>query len=197
MTGDTLLDRYAAGQLPEWAELTPKRLEHVARVAALMDGWAADLGLSGHDRARWRASGWLHDALRDAPADHLRPWTPPPFDALPDSFQHGPAAAARLERDGFDDGEVLEAIRFHTLGHPGLATLGLSLMAADFLEPGRRQDVERRAMLRARMPHELSDVMLEIVDWKTGRTRKAGLDPRPEMLALRERLARDGTERSG
>ncbi|MGH7504875.1 MAG: HD domain-containing protein, partial [Longimicrobiales bacterium] len=90
------LERWAAGDLPEWAVVTPKRYAHMRRVATLMNRWAAERGLDDADRRRWRLAGWLHDALRDAPHARIRAWIDEPkLRALPGSFLHGPAAAAR------------------------------------------------------------------------------------------------------
>src|SRR5687767_6850364 len=55
----------ARGELPGWAVAGAARREHIARVAGLLDSWAVGLGLQGVERARWRAAGWLHDALRE------------------------------------------------------------------------------------------------------------------------------------
>jgi HD superfamily phosphohydrolase YqeK len=50
---------------------------------------------------------------------------------------------------GVTDGEVLHAIRHHTLGDPGFGPIGLILFVADFCEPGRRHlsDADRRRIL--------------------------------------------------
>jgi 2-amino-4-hydroxy-6-hydroxymethyldihydropteridine diphosphokinase len=48
------------------------------------------------------------------------------------------------------------------VGDPSFGALGRALYAADFLEPGRSFLPEWRADLRARMPGDLDDVVLEI-----------------------------------
>jgi len=51
---------------------------------------------------------------------------------------HGAVAAEILPDElGIDDEDVLEAIRWHTTGRPGLCRLGLALYVADFAEPLR------------------------------------------------------------
>ncbi|HEX8907048.1 MAG TPA: HD domain-containing protein, partial [Longimicrobiaceae bacterium] len=112
----------AEGRLPEWVQAKPKRLEHMARVAALMRQWATELGLPEDEVARWAAVGYLHDALRDADAEELRPLVPPAFRELPGKLLHGPAAAERLKGDA--DEELVEAVRCHTLGCPRFRTMG-------------------------------------------------------------------------
>src|SRR5690606_38071992 len=143
---------WAAGALPPWARVSKPRYQHVARVAALMDRWAEALGLTDGDRARWRTAGWMHDVVRNAPADELRQHIADAEQrALPAGFLHGPAAADLMAKDGYDDVEVLDAIRYHPLGHPDLGRLGLALVAADFLEPGRLRRPAYRAALHARL----------------------------------------------
>jgi HD superfamily phosphohydrolase YqeK len=190
-----LLDAASRGRLPAWAQASPKRSRLRARVAALLGEWAARAGLPAAEQARCRATGWLHDALRDADGATLRPLVDSPFRDLPDGFLHGPAAAARLEAEGVDDAELLEAVRYHTLGRPGLGRLGRLLMVADYLEPGRPQHPGWRAMLRARMPEALDDVFAAVIQ----RRMRAGLERRhpirPEMMAMwNELVERDGAE---
>jgi len=138
------------------------------RVARLLAEWSAALGLSEPERARWRAGGYLHDALRDEAPDALRSRVPPDQRGLPGPLLHGPAAAERLRIEGVDDGELLLAVSAHTVGDARFARLGRALYAADFLEPGRSFLPERRAELRERMPADLDDVVLEIVRARIG-----------------------------
>ena len=94
------------------------------RVAALMEEWASDWNLGQDDRARWKAAGLLHDALRDADPVELRPLVPPELEDLPGALLHGPAAARLLEEDGVTDRPLLLSVAYHTLGHPELDRLG-------------------------------------------------------------------------
>jgi HD superfamily phosphohydrolase YqeK len=153
----------AEGRLPEWAVAGPGRRAHMQRVAGLLGSWAGELGLDEGEALRWRAAGWLHDALRDAPGEDLRPLVPPGERTLPPKLLHGPAAAARLREAGVSDEELLEAVARHTIGSAALGRLGRALYAADFLEPGRTFLEDWRGDLRARMPHELRSVVREIV----------------------------------
>ncbi|HEV2147914.1 MAG TPA: HD domain-containing protein [Longimicrobiaceae bacterium] len=151
----------ARGELPPWAEASPRRREHIARVAALLDQWADAAELDPRERDRWVAAGWLHDALRDADPERLRAAVPERFRVLPGPVLHGPAAAERLA--GEADAEIRDAIRYHTLGHPGFGPLGKALYLADFLEPGRDFEPEWRASLAARMPAEMDEVLIEVL----------------------------------
>lgn len=124
MSAADTIERAAAGELPGWACVRPERRAHMARVAALMDGWAASLGLPPDQRTRWRAVGLLHDALRDEDPGRLRPRVSEEQRALPPGLLHGPAAAARLADEGVDDEELLLAVAYHTTGHPRFAVRG-------------------------------------------------------------------------
>ncbi|TVP47239.1 MAG: hypothetical protein EA350_05150 [Gemmatimonadales bacterium] len=152
----------ARGTLPAWAEAGPSRREHIERVRALLDEWAAALDLPPAERARWCAAGVLHDALRDAPPEELRPHLPAKLRELPASILHGPAVAVRLRREGVTDRGLLRAVGFHTLGHPRLDDAGRALFAADVLEPGRKSRPEWRRKLRARFPRRPVEVTREV-----------------------------------
>lgn len=186
-----VIERAAGGHLPAWAEAGESRREHMARVADVLDDWARTLEVGSVDRVRWRALGFLHDALRDADVDELRrileeggdggsSWTvdwssfaQSPRSALVDDAEdvstivggilHGPAAAMTLVRQGVDDMEVLAAVAYHTVGHPELAPCGRALYCADFVEPGRSTDPEMRAELRERYPDDPDGVLQDVL----------------------------------
>ncbi len=181
----------ARGRLPDWAEASPARRAHMERVADLMEEWARALGLPDADVERWRAAGWLHDALRDAPAERLRPRAGARFRDLPYKVLHGPVTAARLEEEGCVDAELLDAIRFHTLGHRSLGRLGRALIAADYLEPGRRSRAGWRADLRSRAGADLDGVVRAVVRAKLEHGLEAGLPLGPELVELWNILARN------
>jgi HD superfamily phosphohydrolase YqeK len=160
---NAIVSAAAGGELPAWSVITPKRREHIERVATLMDEWAAAKGLDDAERTLWRAAGWLHDALRDANPQALRPLLPEEYAEWPDKLLHGPAAAERLRADGVTDETLLRAVAYHTVGHADFDELGRALYLADYLEPGRKFDQAGRAALRARMPHETIEVLRQVL----------------------------------
>ena len=178
----------AQGELPPWARVSERRRGHIARVAALMGEWADGLGLAPEDKERWLAAAWLHDALREAPPEELRYYVPESLRELPGKLLHGPAVAALL--DGRADAELLDAIRYHTLGSARFGTLGRALYLADFLEPGRRYTPEWTAALRARMPHELDAVLREVVEARTTHVQEHGSVLHPETVAFHAQVTR-------
>ena len=130
------------------------------RVAELVAAWAETMGVPDNERHRWLRAVWLHDALRDAPAEDLERWTS--STPGPVSLRHGPAAAARAKADGEVDRGVLDAVRYHSVGLPEWDMVGRALYAADFLEPGREFDREGRAELARRFPHDAKGVLCEV-----------------------------------
>jgi HD superfamily phosphohydrolase YqeK len=177
-----IVEAASRGELPDWAVASPPRREHMARVASLLSGWAETLDLPETDRVRWAAVGWLHDALRDAPPEELRREVPEELRHLPGPALHGPAAAERLKV--IDDPALLQAIRYHTIGHPSLDRLGKALYLADFLEPGRDFEVDWRATLRARMPAEMDEVLLEVLGARLQHLVEVRKTIRPETAAF-------------
>ena len=188
---DGWLEAASCGQLPGWTQATERRRAHMSRVAELMGTWSHALGLSDRDCKRWQAAGWLHDTLRDAEPESLRAECGSPFDALPGSYLHGPATAGRLERVGVRDDGVLNAIRYHTLGDARLDSLGLALIVADYLEPGRPGRPLWRTGLRARMPAALEEVAFEVVGDRLRGSLDRGATVRAEMVELWNRLVAD------
>jgi HD superfamily phosphohydrolase YqeK len=185
----------ARGELPDWARAGPRRREHMARVADLLGAWAAALHLTDSDVIRWRAVGYLHDALRDERPEVLRTQVAASHVQLADPILHGPAAAERLRGVGVDDPDLLEAIASHTIGGPGLGALAHALFVADYLEPARLYGTDWHADLRKRMPADLDHVLLEVVRERVRRGRESGRAVAPETLEMLEALERDESAR--
>ena len=162
-------------QLPSWAVVSPKRLEHIRRVAALLDQWGAAMSLPVAEWDRWLRAGWLHDALRDAPFVQLKALTPEcDWD---EELLHGPAAArkARETRESREaDEEVLSAVEWHSVGCVEWGMTGKALYCADFLDPERKFDREARAALARRFPDAPDDVFREVVTRRVQWTERSG-----------------------
>jgi predicted HD superfamily hydrolase involved in NAD metabolism len=180
----------AKGDLPGWAEVSSKRFEHVERVAKLLRKWARERQESREDLRRWVAAGFLHDALRGAPASQLRPLVAERFRQLPGAVLHGPAAAAMLRNEGITDEPLLRAIEYHTLGSWKLDILGRALYVADFLEPGRSVRPNWRSRLRKRMPGDFDVVLKEIVGARVMYLVQRGRPVRPETTGFWNSIVR-------
>ena len=121
--------------------LSAKRYGHTLRVAETAEDLARAHSI---DPQRTRLAALLHDAARELSPDEFLDlaldWGLPiegPERENP-KLLHGPVAAelARRELD-VEDGEVLDAIREHTTGRPGMGPLSLVLYVADKIEPAR------------------------------------------------------------
>ncbi len=168
--------------LPEWAVVSEKRRAHIERVVTLLDRWSGQMTLGTHERSAWLDAGWWHDALRDADEPTLRALTGDtdrPFGML-----HGPAAALRLEATGEQRTDVLEAIRWHTIGATSWTRTGRALYMADFLEPGRHFMQADRAFLADRVPEAFDAVFRQVVRLRLEWTIREGKSLAPETVAL-------------
>ena len=147
--------------LPRWAAVSEWRRGHIARVVALLDQWARTMDVPEAERQSWIDAGRWHDAFRDAPESELRRWSGNTrFEA---EMMHGPAAAARLGAEGETRTEVLEAIRYHTVGSPEWGRTGRALYMADFLDPGRPFAQKDRAFLASKVPLDFDGVFRQVV----------------------------------
>jgi HD superfamily phosphohydrolase YqeK len=155
-----LVDAGLRPTLPEWAVVTPQRLEHIQRVARLAATWADQIGVPELEKHRWLRAVWLHDAMRDASSEELEKWA---ADAPgPPELRHGPASAGRARAEGEDDRGVLDAVRYHSLGLAEWDMVGRILYCADYLDPGRRFQRKQRAELAQRLPDDPQGVLREV-----------------------------------
>ena len=168
--------------LPEWPQVSASRREHIERVVALLEGWAAKMKLPADEATRWRTAGLLHDALRDAPEPMLRALSGEGKRHV--ELLHGPAAAVRAEQDGERRVDVLEAIRHHTVGSASWERTGKALYLADFLEPGRKFMREERKTLASRVPRDLDGAFRACVLMRIEWTLHKGGELFPETVAL-------------
>ena len=163
--------------LPAWAEISPKRLVHIERVAGLVSEWAESLGVPDSERHRWLKAVWLHDAVRDASRETLATWAASSWGPI--ELWHGPAAAARAKAEGETDRGVLDAVRYHSIGLAEWDMVGRVLYCADFLEPGRSFDTAERTELAARFPTDTSGVLRAVARSRLAHLVRSGW-PLPE-----------------
>src|ERR1700730_12458141 len=95
--------------LPTWAQVSERRLAHIARVTSLLRAWGAAMRLTADEANAWIDAGTWHDALRHAPITELRDITGDR--TSPDGLLHGPAVASRLEAEGESSANLLAPIR--------------------------------------------------------------------------------------
>lgn len=169
-------------ELPPWSIVTDTRRAHIARVVALLRTWALSLALPSTEVRAWTDAGAWHDALRDADESTLRADTGDlqrPFGML-----HGPAAAIRLSALGENRPDVLDAIRWHTVGQRYWSRVGQALYMADFLEPGRSFMQADRAFLAGCVPTAFDQVFRQVVRMRLEWAIREGKGLAPETVAL-------------
>jgi predicted HD superfamily hydrolase involved in NAD metabolism len=98
----------------------------------------------GLDVAQTRLAAQGHDLLRAVPPSELlaraeaRGLPIDPVERAAPVILHGPLGALELEeRFGLDDRAVLEAIRWHTTGHPDYTPEAWAMFVADKVEPAK------------------------------------------------------------
>jgi 2-amino-4-hydroxy-6-hydroxymethyldihydropteridine diphosphokinase len=168
--------------LPEWACVGKKRLAHIERVTSLLRAWGASMRLDPKEAQAWIDAGAWHDSLRDASEDELREITGD--NETPEALLHGPAAAAKLESEGETRRDLLDAIRYHTVGWPKWTRTGRALYMADYLEPGRKFSREDRYFLAAQVPNSFDAVFRQVVRFRLDWSVREGNHIFPETVAL-------------
>ncbi|MBO4861442.1 MAG: ribosome silencing factor [Firmicutes bacterium] len=119
------------------------RYEHTLRVIAKAKEYAERYGA---DWDRLEVAAIFHDAYR-----HMG------------NLEHGPLAAEHLEKDwGVTDPEILEAVRYHTIGRAGACKLTMVLKLADTLEDGR--PFSEASVLRKALTDDLEASMLLVME---------------------------------
>jgi 2-amino-4-hydroxy-6-hydroxymethyldihydropteridine diphosphokinase len=169
--------------LPAWACVSEKRRLHIERVTALLDSWAARLALSEEEAQTWHDAGRLHDALRDAAEPLLRELAGDSPDYSLEML-HGPAAAEQLRRDGEKRSDLLDAIRFHTIGSVTWGRVGRALYMADYLDPGRGFARADRAYLAAQVPTAFDGTFRQVVRARLEWALREGMRLYPAAVAL-------------
>ena len=170
-------------ELPSWSRVSEKRIAHIGRVTALLDQWAHALGLPSEGARAWHDAGVYHDALRDASDDELRALAGDVPGYTTDML-HGPAAASRMEAEGETRRELLDAVRFHTVGSSQWGRLGRALYMADYLEPGRKFSRSDRAYLASQVPHDFDATFRQVLRARLEWGLREGMRLFPEAVAL-------------
>lgn len=120
-------------------ELPKSRWEHSLRVVDTAVKLAEIQGMSIH---RVKVAAILHDYCKYWPESELLHWMKQgkyPDDYLRYNKVWHAFVGAEVARAKFsiEDEEVLDAIRFHTSGRPGMTLIEKIIYLADYIEPGR------------------------------------------------------------
>jgi predicted HD superfamily hydrolase involved in NAD metabolism len=118
-----------------------KRFKHIQGVVKTSLKLASKYNI---DFKKAQLAGWLHDCAKELPRETMLRWLQGTSFKL-DSMEKGMpglwhphvGAAIALKKWKIKDNSVLQAIRCHTLGRPGMDRLAQIVFIADFIEPGR------------------------------------------------------------
>ncbi|MBN1410594.1 MAG: bis(5'-nucleosyl)-tetraphosphatase (symmetrical) YqeK [Spirochaetales bacterium] len=146
--------------------LSKKRERHSMAVAELAGSLCRKFGLK---RSHGVLAGAAHDIARELPVSDIiqiaeRDRLPvQPYERDNPVLLHGRAAAVILfDEFGIDVEEILEAVRDHSLGSPGMGPLARIVFIADFLEPGRKYLVKSDTDIM--LSDDLDVMLLHVVE---------------------------------
>lgn len=145
-------------------KLTPELYAHCAGVAETAARLATQLGC---DPEQARLAGWLHDCAREwSPTQllrfaHANGIEIDKISRCQPILLHGPVGAILAQNWGLHDYEILSAIRYHTLGYPGMSLLAQIIYIADKIEPGRLYPGVDQ--LRKKVTNNFNDGLIETV----------------------------------
>jgi predicted HD superfamily hydrolase involved in NAD metabolism len=151
-----------------WARkrLSPKRYQHTAGV---LKSALALADIYHCDREKVWVAALCHDTAKSMPSAELLSkaeeagWPLDPVDRMRPALLHGPAAAMLCARElGVKDEDILNAIRFHTTGRPGMSLLEQIIYLADLIEEGR--DYPGLVPLRERAGSDIQAALIMAFD---------------------------------
>ncbi len=122
-------------------EISSYRLQHTEGVVKVAERMAAREGIPVE---KARIAALLHDIAKDLPEKRLiklasdSDWEIDEYEKRLPQLLHAPVGADIARRKfNISDYDILEAIRYHTVGSPDMGKLALIIFVADMIEPGR------------------------------------------------------------
>lgn len=196
MMNDSLLEtaeNYARQRLSD------KRHAHTLRVADTAERLA---GIHDLDPGRARLAALLHDSARETGKEEIvriageKGIRTNDLERERPMLLHGPVAAELAREDlGVEDDEVLDAVRAHTTGAPGMSPLALALYVADKIEPDR--DHPGVETLRKLALKDLRKAAMVALDRSISHNEERGRPTHPRSYEALEWLEGRGGEHSG
>ncbi len=149
-------------------ELSAKRYEHTLSVAYT----AASLAMvHGADPDRALIAGMLHDCAKCLSNKKLISICEKNDLPISETERQNPAALLHAKAGSFlagvkygvEDEDILNAIRYHTTGRPGMSSLEKILYIADYIEPGRKH-ASNLGLIRRMAYRDLDETLLKILE---------------------------------
>ena len=178
-------------ELPAGLREHVKRARDVGRELAArhnVDQGLVDLGVAAHDLARGLNPSRLHaEAVRHGLDITLVERHAP-------MLLHGPVAARWLEEEGaLTHASVLQAVRWHTTGVPGMTRIAKVVFLADKLDPHKVAEYPYLKKVKSLAAISVDEALLEhldrVIEYLVGRklmVHPASLELRNELVASRE-----------
>jgi predicted HD superfamily hydrolase involved in NAD metabolism len=179
--------------------LTYEQIKQLLRVRLSADKYKHSLGVA--DTARQLAqhycidenkaylAGLVHDYAKNLPPETLKAlaethdlYTDPWEHVIPEIL-HAPAGAFLVEQDlGIHDADILQAVRYHSVGAEQMSRLDEIIFVADMIEPNREyEDLPR---LRREAYADLTACMLTAVDYSLRHCLETGKLIHPRSISV-------------
>ena len=147
-------------------ELNYKRFIHTLSVA----GTAASLAMCyGADVQKAEMAGLLHDCAKCIDVRKMQRLCEKagleisPYEKNSGSLLHSKAGSVlAAEKYGYTDPDLLNAIRYHTTGRPGMSLLEKIIFVADYIEPGR-YTAQNLSVIRKMAFEDIDEALLKIL----------------------------------
>ncbi len=179
--------------------LTEKRFAHTMGVAetaqSLAEMWGADSSLAF-------LAGLVHDCAKEIPYNQTieklteNGYIPDEIEKQSTALLHAPyGAILAKEIFGIEDTEVLNAIKYHTVGRPDMTLLEKIIYVADFIEPNRHY--KEAQFIRELAFKDLNKAVLRECDIVIGFNQDKGKAVHPATLITRDyyfKLTKEGTK---
>lgn len=169
-------------------------LAHIDRVVDISIELAQRFGI---DVEKARVAALLHDVARVTKGERLlelaREYgiSVTPLDDMIPVFLHGPVGAEIVRRDfHVKDGDILEAVRLHTIGGVGMGPVARVVYLADKIEPSKDSRYPFNSEVRELAKVDLDRAILKFIDCdistyigKGGYVHPSTIEMRNDLLA--------------
>lgn len=163
-----------------------ERVREVGQELAIrygVDAETVDTGIAAHDLARaLKADALLSEA-------HSHGIDPGLVERREPLLLHGPVAAGWLEHDDrYDNDCVIQAVRWHTTGFPGMDKAAKTVFLADKLDPDKVRRYAYLEKVQSLAEDDLDTAIVEYLDRQIEYLLNRGMLIHPASLEFRNHL---------